>query len=246
MKSFNDMHNDILPWPKNRYSRDIHKIDPQCDHVISRDIDFDLQRELATRSYRESRRCRTEAQYRTISHDRTVDQPHELLGCNDFFGQGSTRNHKPVYLGLTHAFARPRGFAWMWLRRLRIERVSPRQCPSFASLARLLLHSRPAEFAPLRSCRRGPPCSPGETWGRGIGWCRLQRLTSWPTSGGAAFRRGRIALSAQQAVFLFPHSWFLLLSPWLQEPCSAPPLTPGGGSELHGCARPFSTWCPFW
>ena len=48
---------------KNRYSRDIHEIDPQCDLVISCDIDFDLQRELATRSYRGSRRCRTEARY---------------------------------------------------------------------------------------------------------------------------------------------------------------------------------------
>ena len=78
------------PGQKNRFSRDIHEIDPQCDHVISRDIDFDLQRELAPRSYRESRHCRTEARYRTISHDRTVDQPHEFLGCNDFFGQGSS------------------------------------------------------------------------------------------------------------------------------------------------------------
>ena len=71
-------------WPKNRYSRDIHEIDPQCDHMISRDIDFDLQRVLATRSYREPRRCRTEARYCTISHDRTFDQPHEFLGCKDF------------------------------------------------------------------------------------------------------------------------------------------------------------------
>ena len=78
------------PGQKNRYSRDIHEIDLQCDHVISRDIDFDLQCELATRSYRESRRCRTEARYRTMSHDRTVDQPHEFFGCNDFFGQGSS------------------------------------------------------------------------------------------------------------------------------------------------------------
>ena len=55
-------------------------------------IDFDLQvqRELATISYRQSRRCRTEARYRTISYDRTVDQPHEFLGFNDFFGQGSS------------------------------------------------------------------------------------------------------------------------------------------------------------
>ena len=85
-----DSHVCIIYYPgqNNRYSRDIHEIDPQCDHVISRDIDFEsLQRELATRRYRESRRCRTEARYRTISHDRTVDQPHEFLGCNDFFGQ---------------------------------------------------------------------------------------------------------------------------------------------------------------
>ena len=78
----------LLPWQKNRYSRDIHEIDRQCDHVISHDIDFDLQPELATRSYRESRHCRTEARYRTISHDQTVDQLHEFLGCNDFFWPG--------------------------------------------------------------------------------------------------------------------------------------------------------------
>ena len=41
------------PGQKNRYSRDIHEIDPQCDHVIYRDIDFNLQRDLAiaTRRY---------------------------------------------------------------------------------------------------------------------------------------------------------------------------------------------------
>ena len=38
------------PGQKNRYSRDIHEIDQRCDHVISCDINFDLQRELATRS----------------------------------------------------------------------------------------------------------------------------------------------------------------------------------------------------
>ena len=82
---------NLPPWPKkNRYSRDIHEIDPQCDHVISFNIDLDLQRELATRRGHGSRRRRTEARYRTILHDRTVDQPHEVLGCNDFFGQGST------------------------------------------------------------------------------------------------------------------------------------------------------------
>ena len=85
------MRNDCTTLAKkNRYSRDIHEIDLQCDHLISCDIDFDLQRELATRRGRESRRCRAEARYRTISHDRTVDQTHEFLGCNDFLGQGSS------------------------------------------------------------------------------------------------------------------------------------------------------------
>ena len=37
------------PGQKNRYSRDIHEIDPHCNHVISCEIDFNLQRELATR-----------------------------------------------------------------------------------------------------------------------------------------------------------------------------------------------------
>ena len=45
---FSTWHTDY--GQKNRYSRDIHEIDPQCDHVISCDIDFDLQSELATRS----------------------------------------------------------------------------------------------------------------------------------------------------------------------------------------------------
>ena len=53
----------VLPWPKSRfmYSRDIHEIDPQCDHVISCDIHFDLHREVAMRRYHEWRRCLTEA-----------------------------------------------------------------------------------------------------------------------------------------------------------------------------------------
>ena len=79
------------PGQKNRHSRDIHEIDPLCDHVISCDIDFDLQRAFAMRRYRGSRRCRTEVsevRYRTILHDLTIDQPHEFLGCNDFFWQG--------------------------------------------------------------------------------------------------------------------------------------------------------------
>ena len=33
---------------------------------------------------------------RMISRDRTADQSHEYLGCNDFFGQGSTWLRKRV------------------------------------------------------------------------------------------------------------------------------------------------------
>ena len=52
-------------------------------------IDFDLQvqRELATISYRQSPRCRTEARYHTISYDQTVDQPHEFLRCFFFLAR---------------------------------------------------------------------------------------------------------------------------------------------------------------
>ena len=38
---------------------------------------------------RGSRRCRTQAQYRTILHDRTADHPHEFLGSHNVFGQVS-------------------------------------------------------------------------------------------------------------------------------------------------------------
>ena len=78
------------PGQKNRYSRDIHEIDPHCNHVISCEIDFNLQRELATR--RAAGRVDVEvkldiARFHMI---RLSDQPHEFLGCNDFFGQGSS------------------------------------------------------------------------------------------------------------------------------------------------------------
>ena len=41
---------NYYPGQKNRYSRDIHEIDPPCNHVKLCDIDFDLRREFATRS----------------------------------------------------------------------------------------------------------------------------------------------------------------------------------------------------
>ena len=56
------------PGQKNRYSRDIHKIDPQFDHVIWCDVDFDLQRELATRR---GLRVASMSNRSSISHDIT-------------------------------------------------------------------------------------------------------------------------------------------------------------------------------
>ena len=74
----------------------IHEIDPQCDHVISCDIDFDLQCELATRSA--VPRVVSMWNRSSISHDRPADQSHEYLGCNDFFGQGSSTKSSYVLL----------------------------------------------------------------------------------------------------------------------------------------------------
>ena len=77
----------VLPWPKNRYSREIHEIDLQFDHVISCNIelrfDIDAARGIcASRAHVADRsRCRM------ISHDRTADQSHEYLGCNDFLAR---------------------------------------------------------------------------------------------------------------------------------------------------------------
>ena len=87
---FRQIQIHILPWPKkNRYSRDIHEVDRQSDRVISSGIElrFDIDRTLGICAPRvrvadRSRCCE-------ISHDRTADQSHEYLGCNDFFGQGS-------------------------------------------------------------------------------------------------------------------------------------------------------------
>ena len=55
-----------------------------CDIELRFDID-------ATRGICASRaRVADRSRCRMISHDRTADQSHEYLGCNDFFGQGST------------------------------------------------------------------------------------------------------------------------------------------------------------
>ena len=85
----------LLPWPKKkslqpRYSWDWSAVQ-SCDISWHR-LRF-ATRALATYRYCESRQCRTEARYCTISHNRTVDQPHEFLGRNDFYGQGSTSVH---------------------------------------------------------------------------------------------------------------------------------------------------------
>ena len=55
------------PGQKNRYSRDIHEIDLQCDHVISCDIYFDSATRARDAQCRGSRRCRTEPRYHTIA-----------------------------------------------------------------------------------------------------------------------------------------------------------------------------------
>ena len=76
----------ILPWQKkNRYSQEIHEVDPQFDHVISCDIklrfDIDASRgsvrcELALQI--DSSRCHM------TSHDRTADQSHDYCNFTNF------------------------------------------------------------------------------------------------------------------------------------------------------------------
>ena len=75
----------LLPWPKTllrpRYSWGWSAV-RSCD-IIRHRLWFATR--VVTRRYCGSRRCRTEARYRTISHDRTADQPREFLGCDNFF-----------------------------------------------------------------------------------------------------------------------------------------------------------------
>ena len=80
-------HIIILPWPKNRYSREIPEVDLQFDHVISCDIKlrFDID---VTRGVCASWTCVADrSRCRMISHDFTADQSHEYLGCNDFLAR---------------------------------------------------------------------------------------------------------------------------------------------------------------
>ena len=78
------------PGQKNRYSREIHEVDRRSDHVISCDIELRFDSDATRGSCASRARVADRSRCREISHDRTADQSHEYLGCNDFFGQGST------------------------------------------------------------------------------------------------------------------------------------------------------------
>ena len=86
------------PGQKNRYSREIHEADLQFDHVILCDIElrFNIN---ATRGLCASRaRVADRSRCRMISDDRTADQSHEYLGCNNFFARVvpiHTNEHPP-------------------------------------------------------------------------------------------------------------------------------------------------------
>ena len=72
---------------KNRYSRDIHEIDPPCNHVKSCDIDFGLRRVFATRSL--TSRVDVEpkldiAQYHMIKLQINLMN---FIGCDDFLAR---------------------------------------------------------------------------------------------------------------------------------------------------------------
>ena len=75
----------LLPWPKNRYSREIHEVDRRSDHVISCNIELRFDSDATCGSCASRARVADRSRCREISHDRTADQSHEYLGCNDFF-----------------------------------------------------------------------------------------------------------------------------------------------------------------
>ena len=86
---------EILPWPKKSLQPGNSEVNLQFDHVISCDIElrFDVD---ATRGICASRtHVADRSQCYKISHDRTADQSHEYLGCNDYFGQGSRSTIQP-------------------------------------------------------------------------------------------------------------------------------------------------------
>ena len=67
-------------------SRDIHEVDPQCDHVISCGIDFNLQRSLMQNT---TGPVDVEPKF-DIARCHMIElyyQPHEFLGCNDFLAR---------------------------------------------------------------------------------------------------------------------------------------------------------------
>ena len=74
---------------KNRYSRDIHEIDPQCDHEISCNTDFDLQRD--SRRADTASRVDVERQL-DIARYHMIELQINLMNFSTvtiFFGQGS-------------------------------------------------------------------------------------------------------------------------------------------------------------
>ena len=74
------------------------EIDPHCNHVISCEIDFNLQCELATRRAAGRVDVESKLDIARFHMIRLSDQPHEFLSCkfNDFFGQGSTSSTSSI------------------------------------------------------------------------------------------------------------------------------------------------------
>ena len=78
------------PGQKNRYSREIHEVDLQFNHVMSCDIDLRFNIDATHGICAPRARVADRSRCRMISYDRTAHQSHEYLSCNGFFGQGSS------------------------------------------------------------------------------------------------------------------------------------------------------------
>ena len=107
-------HKPTSAQPLYSYQRDIHTT--LAKKIVTAQIFMRLIRSAimwyhatstsicSARSWHAVPRVASMSNRSSISHDRTADQSHEYLGCNDFFGQGSTYIHLIIVCGAPRAY----------------------------------------------------------------------------------------------------------------------------------------------
>ena len=77
----------ILAKKKIVTAEKLGEVDPQFDHVMSCDIELRFNIDATRSSYASRSRVADRSRCRMISHDRTADQSHEYLGCNNILAR---------------------------------------------------------------------------------------------------------------------------------------------------------------